>query len=244
MRKGMILCFLVFFVLRIVNDLHAEVISKDFCFELPEATHEELEKLVSLYPSAEGKIVKILSLDAALIMIQNAAESKVGIVEFLSEDAWRDDCIVYISQEILKAIDDIYHLNLLIPLFGIDADGNQFYAKAFFSGEGRHVVLYVNEDGQRINFLKYKHVEYKVMVKTKLPVVMEVSEVDVMTFSDLIVRKWWKNLILLEIGIMGEDAYLIVDLGVIRWRLEKAIVPIHIRGTLEHDRRFKKRKVN
>lgn len=122
------------------------VIPERFCAGLPAAGPELDAWVARIDPELGQGPVHVLPEDAALALFERAAEAGWSSVELFTRDVFREPCTLYLSQDVLHAIDERFRLDLLTAVRGEDQRGRDFAMRAMLGGRGRLVALYDRDD--------------------------------------------------------------------------------------------------
>src|SRR5690606_3530711 len=115
---------------------------ESFCAELPKATPELRDWVAQLDPNLGDGALHVLPEDTALELFQRASDAGWGSVQFLTGDAFREPCTVYLSQDVLRSVDDRFELDLVTRVQGQDQHGRDFAMIAMLAGNGRLLAVY------------------------------------------------------------------------------------------------------
>jgi len=126
--------------------LRADVFPKHLCESLPEVSPEVKTWVEKVAPELAQVRVRELVDKTALDVFGRAAAAGWGGIDVLTDSAFRDPCMFYLSREVLRTLDTTFDLTFPTALGGQDKDGEDFKMAAILAGRGKLLVFY-DRDG-------------------------------------------------------------------------------------------------
>ncbi|MFA6318002.1 MAG: hypothetical protein WC943_11330 [Elusimicrobiota bacterium] len=90
-----------------------------------------------------------LSRDAALSLMAESSKRLYGVADFLTDPEFRSECVYYLGAEALKAVHEVYDMDLGTPLGGVDQNNQPYSMLVMIVGQGKVGLLY---DRERVTY--------------------------------------------------------------------------------------------
>ncbi len=164
--------------------LHKEaraLVPPDLCNTLPPVSSEMRNWItVRHIPMRDNALVVEVPFSLADAIITKAADTDMTTTELFSEDAWRNECYVYISAEVLEVVNRKFDLHLMVPVAGEDVSGRSFRIEAILSGFGEHIII-----TNRAEPLVYYDTQNHIKLRIAAPIVTRITERNSIALEDV-----------------------------------------------------------
>jgi len=142
MLRGMLLALL----LAAAQAAATPVFPDRLCEDLPTAGADVQAWAREAAPDLAAAPVRELGSEEALALFQRAAETGWGSVETFTSDAFRGECVFYLSGDTMRGVDEKYDLDLVTVVRGTDEDGRDFAMSGILAGRGKLLLFYERGD--------------------------------------------------------------------------------------------------
>jgi len=120
----------------------AEVFPERMCDSLPEVDPKVKAWVAQVAPELATVPVRELSEKTALEVFGRAADAGWGGIDLFTNSVFRDACVFHLPSRTLRAVDDMFDVDLLTVISAKDKDGRVFHMSGILAGFGKLRVFY------------------------------------------------------------------------------------------------------
>ncbi|MBI4064091.1 MAG: hypothetical protein HY401_07310 [Elusimicrobia bacterium] len=126
----------------------ASVLPPDFCQKLEKPTDEELKPFLDQDEelAANKEKIRAVTHEAAAAMVNAATDLGWSNLELLTQDSLKKGCVYFLSQEVMKRLNERFDLRALTVVSGQDTDGAPFAMRALFLGNSTNFIFYDRQE--------------------------------------------------------------------------------------------------